>query len=875
MLLASLAWLLLASAAGGQTDLLGGADGGSQAGGAGPALGIEPIKVDLVSFGVGGVVRPGAWCGVRLAVTEQTSQRREVIVRIGIKDADGDRTEYRTVISTNPGVRQPVTLYVRLPANYLGDPAPIVGVYEALEASTNQSAASTDSGAGFHGGALGYREGALISQTRLGNSPVSNAVLESGWGTMLVVGNQMLGLDAYSQSVKGEAFMAFGHEPVRLARGVLPADLPDRWYGLDSFSEIVWAEGSPLDLSLDQARALREWVQRGGHLVIVLPVVGNDWLAIENRELASMLPRVTIERREAQPVEPYRELLAITPDVVLKRPITVHALDALAEADPREAMTILAGPDGRTVVSRRLLGVGAVTVVGLDLAALRARRGSTGAMNFVPQTSVSPGTPEADVFWHRVLGRRGALMSPAGVEAYERQPNTPAVANRTVTWVDSDLGDEINLTGQAARGVLLGIAVFAVYWLIAGPGGFFGLKSKDLTQHAWLMFVGAGLVFTGLAWGGAWAIKPKALTFNHITFLDHVFGERVQRTRTIASLMVPAYGEATVEVGTDAELSSGGRGRYAQVISPWEPSDGIRRSSGVGFPDSRGYAVDSRAPWSLTFPARSTVKQVEMQWLGGMAWQGIRPLPLEGEEFGVVRRAGDQSLSKLEGVLTHSLPGELTNVSIFVIERQAPLTRHSRAGLRADQPTGGLLTIGSAYVLGEPWAAGEKRDLSALTLRRGGVGAARTNRKSSPTLEQLMDDLVPRPRGLGDFAARPTRGPLESRLLSMSFFNELGGPRFSLNSNNAPTLMRRASTQTLDLSRWFTQPCVVVIGILELEGDDACPTPFRVRVNGQVRKPVVRGRTVVRWVYPLKEQPPAFPPPRTNSAPNSTPGGTP
>jgi len=853
----------------GQTDLLGGAGGGSDGsgenggGGAdGSAFGIEPIKIELANFGVGGVAQPGAWCGINLIITEQTSERREVIVRLGLKDADGDTCEYRTVVSTNPGVRQPVTLYVRLPAGYLGDPSPVVGVYEALEGSADEP------------GALGYREGALISQTRLSRSAVSNAVVEAGWGTMLLVGNRTLGLDAYSEAIKGQAYMAFGHEPVRLARGVMPADLPDRWFGLDGFSELVWSEGSPLDLSLEQARALREWVQRGGHLVIVLPVVGNDWLAIENRELVSMLPRVTIERREAQAVEAYLPMLAITPDVVLRRPITVHALDALAEAEPREAMTILAGPDGRTVVSRRLIGVGAVTIVGLDLHALQARRGSSGAINFVPQTSVSPGTPEADVFWHRVLGRRGAMMSPAGVEAYGRLPNSPVISSRTISWVDTDLGDEINLTGQAARGVLLGIAVFAVYWLIAGPGGFFGLKSKNLTQHAWVVFVGAGLVFTGLAWGGAWAIKPKTLTFDHLTFLDHVYGERVQRTRTIASIMVPAYGEATVQVGTESELSSGGRGRYSHVISPWEPSDGVRRSAGVGFPDSRGYAIDSRSPSSMTFPARSTVKQVEMEWLGGMDWQGIRPMPLEGEEFGVVRRASDPRVSTLEGELTHNLPGELTNVHVFVIERQKPLEKHSRTGLKMDLPTGGLLTVGSAYVLKEAWAAGDKRSLGALTLRSGRTVGGKG--KSSASLEQTMDTLVLKPRaGLGDFNARPTRGSLENRLIALSFFNQLGGPKFSVNQSSAPTLMRRASSHTLDLSRWFTQPCVVVIGILKVEGDESCPTPFRVRVNGQVRKPQVRGRTVVRWVYPLTELPPVFPSASTGSTLDTSQGGRP
>ncbi len=834
-LLATVACTMLARPACGQTDLLG-ADAASDA-----PMQLDPVRIDLESFGIGGVVRAGSWCGIRLSITEQTSERREVIVRLGLPDADGDLSEYRTVVSTNPGVRQPVTLYARIPSGFTGDPTPIVGVYEALEEGDGT-------------GALGYREGELIAQLRLPRSPVTDSVLLAGQGAMMVVGNRTMGLDAYSDGIDSQSsYMPFGHEQARVIRGVSPDDLPDRWFGLSPYAEIIWSEGSPVGVSLDQARALREWVQRGGHLVVVLPVVGNDWLALENQELATLLPRVSIERRESQPVADYMPMLAVTPDVLLRRPITVHALDPLAEAEPREAMTILSGPDGRAVVSRRLVGVGAVTLVGLDLPGLEARRGSPSATNFVPQNSVSPGVPEADVFWHRVLGRRGALMSKAGVEQYNRRPNSAEISNRTFSWVDSDVGDEINLTGQAATGVLLGIAVFALYWLIAGPGGFFGLKSRDLTRHAWVAFVGAGLVFTGLAWGGAWAIKPKALTFDHLTFLDHVYGERLQRTRTIASVMIPAYGEASVEVGTEAELAVGGRGRYAHVVSPWEASDGTARTGGVGFPDSRGYPIDSRAPSKLTFPARSTVKQVEMEWLGGMDWQGIRPMPLEGEDFGVVRRASDATRSTLEGVLSHNLPGELTNVHVFVIERQAALEAgsqrlvpSSRTGIKRDEPAGQLLAVGSAHKLDLPWPTGEPRSLSQLTVTR-------------PPLQPFMDGLAQRPSaGIGEFSARPTQGSLDQRLVAMSFFNQLTPPKFGTTQTRGPALMRRATSQTLDLSRWFTQPCVVVIGILEIEGKESCPTPFRVRINGQVRTPQVRGRTLVRWVYPLEELPPVF-----------------
>ena len=832
-----------------QVDLLGGGDGGSAqdgpgAGGTGADLLNQEIQVELTSFGIGGVARPGEWCGVQLTVIEQTQLRREVIIRMSLQDSDGDSAEYRTVLSTNPGVRQPVTLYVRLPASFTGDMPPTVSVYAAEEAE--------DAGGP---GALGYREGALISQTRLSQNQVFGTVLGQGQGAMLLVGSRTLGLEAYQQSFQNnEGYLPFGHEVTRLAQGLTPSNLPDRWHGLAPFAEIVWSEGSPGDLGLEQARALREWVQRGGHLVIVLPVVGNEWISLQNPEIVSLLPRVTIERREAQPIEPYRPLLVATPDVVLRRPLTVHALDPLAQAEPQEAMRIINGPDGRCIVARRLVGLGAVTVIGLDLLGIMPRRGTLDAGNFVPPDSVSPGLPEADVFWHRVLGRRGSLMSTAGTTAWEANPTSPKLSGRSVSWIDSDIGDRINRTGRAAQGVLLALVVFALYWIVAGPGGFFALRRKGAERHAWTGFVLAGLLFTGIAWGGAWAIKPKTMTFDHLTVLDHVYGQRLQRARTIGSLLVPDYGEASLEVGTDEERAVAGRGRFTHLAAPWEPIDGVRRS-GVGFPDSRGYAIDSRAPSLLTFPTRATVKQVEMDWLGGMGWSGIRPVAAADEEVGRVVQVAEQGSSILSGVLTHDLPGPLSNVTIFVVQGMSNLATPPRSGQGFNEPSTAMYTIGRAYKIGSDWQPGDPLNLAALT----NLGPALSLAERS-TLIRTMQNLLPNPsRTLVDLTMRPTYGSLDDRIVSMSFFNQLHPPVYSINSAVQPTLARRAVSHTMDLSRWFTQPCVIVIGQLRLEGPQSIPTPFEVRVNDQLRAPSVRGTTVVRWIYPLDDAPPAYP----------------
>ena len=69
-----------------------------------------------------------------------------------------------------------------------------------------------------------------------------------------------------------------GAMPAVLALGLDLETLPDRWYGLSLLSTLVWGpndSGDPSSTAMSETtrHAVREWVFRGGHLVVVLPDV--------------------------------------------------------------------------------------------------------------------------------------------------------------------------------------------------------------------------------------------------------------------------------------------------------------------------------------------------------------------------------------------------------------------------------------------------------------------------------------------------------------------------------------------------------------------------------------------------------------------------
>lgn len=772
------------------------------------------VSVRVESVGPGNAARPGEWAGIRVRLTDRSDRQREVLLRVVMPDVDGDQAHYETVVTTNPGVDQPVWVYARLPFDLPATGGFVVRVFEAEEAPAD-------------GAAVGFVAGRLLGQTtqNWGNRPGRTT------GLLPVVGRTPGGITGYQQGGQDGA-NPLGHEVSQIVQITSVDNLPDRWLGLAMVRELIWNGPSPAELRVEQVRALREWIERGGHFVVMLPAAGQDWLALGNQELASVLPRVSVSRVADEPPERFRELLTDEPAVRLSlpdRPVTVHIFEPLADAGPGEADPVLVDAEGRCVVVTRSVGVGAVTFIGLP-------GWYTGITNL--------GLPEADVFWHRVLGRRGKVATETEAQQL-RDANQLLSGVRSARTLDADISAFIGKSGRSLVAVLLGLVVFIVYWLVAGPGGFGYLKLKGLSRHAWLAFLGASIVFTGLSWTGAAVLRPKRVEIAHLSYLDHVYGQRVQRVRTWASVLAPVYGDASVWLDSDDAAAMGSRFQHA--VAPWEPSQATVRGS---FPDAREYSIDSRAPDRLTFPARATVKQVQLDWAGGVSWESIRPVfGTEEDPFSAVRFAPPGEVRHvLDGALVHGLPAALENVQIVVFRRQQPV--------RPSINKASLLTVANAWSLPEPWEPGMPLDLSAATTTVG-----------TPGLAARLDALV----GASGFGEDnlPSAGSRTDRFLWLSFFNLIGAPPPPRNFQPAP-VARRDATHTLDLSRWSTRPCLVVLGVLRAEGEGTIALPVGVATNGRERTPVVSGVTIVRWVYPLPPDPPEAP--RAEDTPPEAPG---
>ncbi len=765
------------------------------------------VQLTVVSFGVGGLAREGEWAGIQVQMLDMGSSGRDIVLRMTIRDEDGDDTQYDRVVTANPGSLQSFWLYCWIP--YRGANLEYeLKAYEAIDTGNADV------------GEFGFRVGRLV-----GRQPIYNPQIQASTvGLAGIIGAHQLSIDQYGYTMGGRLAMLFGHELLRTSPGLGIENLPDRWQGLVGMDTLVWsgagtAGTSPGRLSPEKARAIRTWVERGGHLVIVLPSSGDPWY-MGSHPLQTILPVISPPNRKGGvDLNDYRALLTESDKAVLPENVVVYTFDPIPDQPASLAMPVLENPDGECVVIRRLVGSGMVTVIGLPLNHGQLRR---------------VGLPDPESFWHRVLGMRGDVLRPDQMTDQQKTD----VGNRIGLIFDDGIAGEIAKTGRAVQGVFFGVVVFVLYWIIAGPGGFAFLKARKMKQHAWVAFVATTGVFTALAWIGATSMRPKSSNISHLSLLEQVHGQETARVRSWMSVMLPSYGSAVVSVREPTDAGGLSIFESANLLAPWTSPESLGTFV-KGFPDNSGYRVESKNPSAIRVPTRATVKSFYSEWGGAARWA----MPMPVGELGAIEEAKltlDGTI--VRGKLVHDLPGALTDVQVFVITGQIPI-------LRPGQSLGRRSIARSAVFApdfgAQGWGAGQAIDLEEIT---------QIDVRNNNYFEKVVR------YGIEQSGLPGSRRKLVDRLIAGRFISQLAPPNYD-GAQNDPVGSRLALRRALhgwDLGRWFTEPTLIIIGVLDVKSEDAnvdgMPTP--VWIDG--RKVPASGKTIVTWIYPFEPNPPSF-----------------
>lgn len=740
---------------------------GTVAEGAGAQVSQVGLEVAANFVGLDGVVRPGTWTPIRLSLENRSSETRPVVCRWVLNDYDGDRVVAQRRVTLNPQRTQHVWLYGVPPVNWR---VTVPWTLRVVDEASNDLLAT----------------GRVLPRQTIHPSVV----------TLGVFGSAALGLNPYTEQYTQ-------HEKLHLIRGLDLATLPDRWYGLSLFHAMIWTRGGgdPDDpaITADMQQAVREWVQRGGHLVIVLPAINQPWTS---SALADLLP---VNEQQMSRVEDYAPgwLGRRKSAQRIKIEMTVFSVGS------GDGVAVLSrdSQDRPLVVAARY-GFGRVTLIGTDL---------------VDPRLVREGLPNGGYrIWNTVFNWQSPIFSRAFIDGEVKWQKMSEPRDRRPLELGGIVLPQIAMRGTSAPALLLAIVVFLLYWAVAGPIGFAVLRHKGLVHHSWLAFVVIVMVFSGVAWAGAWMMQPKRAMIQHFSVLDADGHSGLVHTHSWLSILVTKFGRAEVAIDPNQP-------RNRNTLA----SPGLVKQIGdSGFLDPQAYAIDAAAPNTADVPVRATAKQFEIDYLGR----------LDGEQPGLAKPwIMPQGQIRIEnfwpsGTLSHGLPGDLKNVLIVYCTgdpKEQWVWRHG--AWSADQ----LLRLQPPHEYGK-------------TADRLVIPRPPYPKKRQWEMEGFLGRLIDtktglRHLGIDDPLAVRSSGDDTVRMIELlSFYDSLPPPNFrSVDVINPTVAYQRSQGRNFDLTRLVAGRRLILIGHL-----DDSPLPAPVTVDGETLNST--GWTVVRWIYDLE-----------------------
>ncbi len=715
-------------------------------------------------IGLGGVVRTGQWMPLRITVQNRSGVNRPVICRWLFEDADGDMVISERHVVLNPNRVQHVWLYGSIHAGFLkGDGWKI----QIVDQETGQ-------------------------HLQAGECKPFDVI--HGNSTLIgLLGYQEIGLSPYS-------YPETRHEVVKVSTGLTLSNLPDRWYGLAGYRSLIWTRegGEPIDagFTVESQRAVRQWVRRGGHLVISLPVVGQSWT---ESGLADLLPVGKDRMKQVQQLPPLELGHIATIEPV---PLDYTVFDI----DPSDPVAVIATDrDDRPYLISRRYGFGRVTLIGVDL---------------VDHRLAAMGMPSGR---YRIWNHIFHWQSPA----YTREAIESALQSKSMVNPQycprHPLGKFVPgllaMRNTVGMTLLLIILVFSLYWLTSGPLSFLVLKRRQMTMHSWLVFLTVICLFSVLTWGGAFLMRPGKMRIIHFTVLDADAGTGLVHARSWQSIFIPTFGRADIMLEPTKEDE-------INLIS----SPGMERDLSGGFLDTQQYTIESTRPDGVSVPYRSTTKQFKVDYLGyvdrevrGLAQPWYLPQ-------GRLKLTGRPGSRWPVGELTHDLPAPLEDV-LLVYCYDDPHRQNHRVP--------------------HVWRIGEWRPGRPLKVRL----PAQADKLVIPPLvfdsNRKWQDEGFLGRLMGEFKTGATdsssRQYMIQKLEMLSFYDALPPPLFSQSETfSLPPFYTRYLDDNMDITPLIAGRRLIVIGHIE---NSSLPIP--VSVNGRTVEST--GWTMVRWIYDFEE----------------------
>lgn len=354
---------------------------------------------------------------------------------------------------------------------------------------------------------------------------------------------------------------------VRLA----PEDLPDQALGLSGFGSLLIEDIATADLSEAQRAAIREWVLRGGQLILG----GGPGL---ERVLAG-LP-ADLAPAFVGAVEPIAAESLFGAAAAGLAPVPYAALAPRpADGAPSPYQLPLTSLTSQQPAIEQTVGRGAVTVLAFPLG-----------------HPALAGWESAAALWGELLRSRLELppgFAPENVNADSLVEGNLAAALTSLPALEFP-----------PLGLIAGLV--ATYILLVGPVTYLMLRRLDRQTLGWVVVPAITLIFAALTYSVGFAQRGGDVVLNQIALIEPLEGSGEARVRSFVGVFSPERRtytlEAGVPTGEDPML------RPISVQGPWDTAGSA--TGGVFLQDTgAGAAVDGFeiAQWSMRALAADSI----------------------------------------------------------------------------------------------------------------------------------------------------------------------------------------------------------------------------------------------------------------------------
>ncbi|MBC8203493.1 MAG: hypothetical protein H8E91_06650 [Planctomycetes bacterium] len=742
------------------------------------------ISVD--SFGLGNTWRAGDITPLHITVSNTNPEPISAWISWDVPDGNGDIVAWGRPLTLTPNQDVSTWLYAPVQPWANGTTAWTLRLRTLVEGTPSEQ----------------------LSLFRFSAQSVNAAPISQQHGAIAVVGTRRIGLGDLAGSGKAVTVL----EPTLAISGLQPEDIPDAWPCFDSIDTLVWADAQP-ELDYRQAKAIEEWVLRGGHLVIILPTIGNPWgVGSQQSPLASILGDIEPTLGNAT-VSDFQNILG--------KPRSDNPLLLTVRSFNAENYTpIFTLPDSRVIAITKDVGVGMCSIIGVDLA-----DGRLGARDL----------PKADVFWNRILGRRGDTPSPMTLQELENLRLLSGTIPTSTTLPMGSIAAQTIAMSTAAGGRLGTVFILVIaYIVIGGPVGYFVLRKKKKLRWSWMWFATTALVFTATTWVLAQTTSNVVTPLRHLSIIDQVYGAPKQRVHGWFSLYLPNYSTNKISIAG-----------HANLLMPWSPSE---LSKAPSFADTRHVSVNiDQVPSFFDQPSRATTSNFQFNWSGGLQSDFYKSLiRVDFDNSPAVRKLDNGTPIGLSGFVENKMNVSLHDVTVVWVT-----DKRITPALFAKNENGNELPWTSYSESGKPLNVAYSWRLSSSWDPEEPLSLHTFERSNEALIEKGFDERYKQENrwdAYGNGAAIP-RAEMRKRLEMLSLYSHLKPPVYlkregSDTSPPSHSIIREGGRE-LDMASWFGRPCIIIMGFVK-----NASIPIPIEVDGEeITKS--DGMTMVRWVYPL------------------------